>query len=296
MPVRRCGRIALVQEPGCSWVYPHSCRTASRQLGELLKSNLRALVLRVFPSVGIDLASRRRKKNLFYDEHGKVIKLSVKEWRSINKGLGMELLSASLFACLDHPLEVKSFCQLSEHGHCEPKSYAAHKLADLEVDYGTFSLVVEVSAKQRVTTENYRTQVNQAINHSKVLIEANPTKPVYALVINHGSIERRMIFRDIYEELEPAARKIGDIRLIPIWAMDFGQAISTLCREDHQLGLQFSSEYLAGALDLIYRRVAIEFVPVEPGWFRATLLAALEGDLDAGKKKEPEDQDQDPNP
>ena len=69
--------------------------------------------------------------------------------------------------------------------------------------------------------------------------------------------------------------------------MDFMQAISTLCQEDHHLGLQFASADLAGALDVIYQRVAVEFVPVEPGWFRATLLAALAGDPDAGKKKAP---------
>ena len=211
-------------------------------------------------------------------------------WTPLDR-LGMELLSASLFACLDHPLEVKSLCQLSDDGTCEPKLYAGHHLADLEVDYRTFSLVVEVSARQRVTTENYRTQVNQAINHSVSLIEANPTKPVYALVINLGSIESRMIFRNIYEELEPVAREKGNIRLIPIWARDFAQVVSTLCQEDHQVGLQFASADLAGALDVIYQRVAIEFVPVEPGWFRATLLAALEGVPDAGEKKDPEDQD-----
>ena len=71
-------------------------------------------------------------------------------WTPLDR-LGMELLSASLFACLDHPLEVKSLCQLSDDGTCEPKLYAGHHLADLEVDYRTFSLVVEVSARQRVT-------------------------------------------------------------------------------------------------------------------------------------------------
>ena len=93
--------------------------------------------------------------------------------------------------------------------------------------------------------------------------------------------------RQRHNFLEAVAREKGNIRLIPIWARDFAQVVSTLCQEEHQVWLQFASADLAGALHVIYQRVAVEFVPVEPGWFRATLLAALAGDLDAGKRWSP---------
>ena len=304
MAVRRCGQIALAEKDGEFWSFPFSCRTASRQMGELLKGNPRAITRRVLPAVGIDMATRRRKKNLVYEKNGSVKELTPKEWLSINKGLAMELLSASLFSCLDHPRDVLSYCQLSDDGR-EPKLYAGGDLADVHVDYGAFLLVVEVSARKKVTGENYRTQTTQAINHAESLSKANALRPVYALVINNGSVDDSHVFREIYDELnspppkdedepnspspkdedEPNSpppkdeedEKKRDFRLIPIWARDFAQIVSTLCQENHAIGLHFDTADLARAFDAIHEHIAIKKKWTKPGWTRAAFLAVLEG-------------------
>ena len=293
MAVRRCGQIALAEKDGEFWSFPFSCRTASRQMGELLKGNPRAITRRVLPAVGIDMATRRRKKNLVYEKNGAVKELTPKEWLSINKGLAMELLSASLFSCLDHPRDVLSYCQLSDDGR-EPKLYAGGDLADVHVDYGAFLLVVEVSARKKVTGENYRTQTTQAINHAESLSKANALRPVYALVINNGSVDDSHVFREIYDELnspppkdedelnspppkDEEDEKKRDFRLIPIWARDFAQIVSTLCQENHAIGLHFDTADLARAFDAIHEHIAIKKKWTKPGWTRAAFLAVLEG-------------------
>ena len=267
----------LDEEPGGTWNSEYSCRTAARLLDELARSNPRALANLVFPSVRTDMKTRREGGNLFYGKDGGVRRIAPTEWGKINKGLAMELLSASLFSCLDQPREVVSFCQLDEKTRL-PKMCAGSDSADLRVVYDTYALVVEVSAQKRVSPPTYRRQLIQAINHSETLAKERPSRPVYALVINNGSIDNSNVYRRVYDELEPTAReKKGDIRLIPIWARDFAQIVSTLCGEDDPVGLAVPGGDIARALDTIHEHIATRKSPTKPGWTRAAFHAVLEG-------------------
>ena len=300
MAVKRCGRIGLAEGDGVSWAFPFSCRSTSGQMNQLLKGNPRAINELVLPALGIDTPTRWRKKNLLYKADGTPRDRTPEEWLSINKGLAMELLAASLFSCLDHPQEVLSYCQLSDDGS-EPKLAAGCDLADIHVDYGAFVLAVEVSARKSVTPENHLTQTSQALAHAEALITTNRSRPIYALVINNGSVENSHEFRSIYNELylsptkketegkdgkegkdvaekKDNGEKQGDIRLIPIWARDFAQIVWTLCKYDHAVGLDFDTGKLARAFDALHEHFAVKKEWSPPGWTRAAFLAVLEGE------------------
>ena len=285
MAVRRCGSIAL-SDPNRDWELPVSCRTAALLLRELLRHNFRAINRRVLQVLGIDIKARHRESNFVYADDGTRRVLDAIEMRSINKALAMELLSACAFTCLDSPIEVRCWCQLNDQGR--PKSYAANGHEDITVEYEGFAVVVEVSARKEMNAINYRRQILQAIDKAGKALEASPYKPIYALVINEGGLERHPMYGNIYVELEPDAQSKGPVRLVPIWAKDFAEIVLTLSDPDRDVGLRFEAEGLAAAFDRVYDHIAVGYrQPLTAGWMRATILAALEG------KPFPEDEESD---
>ena len=245
---------------------------------------------------GLDVDGEDAFQALHPSHGGKgLIRLFVARFAFWHDALAMlAIRRASLFSCLDHPQEVLSYCQLSDDGS-EPKLAAGRDLADIHVDYGAFVLAVEVSARKRVTRENYLTQTSQALAHAEALITTNRSRPIYVLVINNGSVENSHEFRSVYNELylsptkketegkdvaekKDNGEKQGDIRLIPIWARDFAQIVSTLCKDDHAVGLDFDTGGLARAFEAIHEHFAVKKEWSPPGWTRAAFLAVLEGE------------------
>ena len=289
---KRCGTITL-KDPGVTWAVPYSCHTVACLLRELLKHNFRSIQRRVLVSMGFDMKSRRRKGNLIYSQDDPGRALDAFEMRNPSKGMVMELLSALVFTCLDDPVEVTSWCQLSDAK--EPKSFAASGSADITVDYGNYVLVVEVSSKTAVSGRNFRTQIEQAIDKAEKAMKTYPPgTDIFAVVINEGSLERGVRYRRVYAELEPKARASENIRLVPIWAKDFAEIAVTLSDPEREVGLNFQAEALEAALRLVYERIApdpltgneanwleegemIDDKVTDPGWMRATILAVLEG-------------------
>ena len=264
---------------GGRWPYPYSCRTSAKQVSQLLTHNFRAITRRVLRPLGIDVRTRRRTNNRIYSADGRT-ETSAKDYKSINKGLAMELLSSCLLTCLDSPSDVYSACVLNENGY--PKTFAqgGDRGSDIVATYGEhFRIVSEVSAKRRRYPGFFEGQMTRAIEHAKNEWEADPTRPVYVLLVNVCSIEQGKDYWDAYKALEPTAREAGDIKVIPIWGRDFAELVSSLSEPTHRTGLHFGPLDFAAVLDFVHARLAFGDDQPEPGWTRRTLHGGLDNPL-----------------
>ena len=197
MPVRPCGKAWLTQASE-DWQHLCSCRTVAKRMRELLKGDPRALTRRVLKPLGIDTEARRQQGNLIYEPDGKVRELEPKKWLAINRGLAMELLSAAMLTCLGRPRQVKAHCQIGKSGKI---NQVAHSGADIEVDHGTFDLVVEVSGMKIIDNETWRTQLNQALEHSEPEQFGRGRRKIYSLAINNGNMEKRWSLLNDYQKI-----------------------------------------------------------------------------------------------
>ena len=265
-------------DEGGRWRHPYSSRTAARQVSQLLTHNYRAITRRVLRPLGIDPQKRRRTNNQIFSEDG--TETSAEEYKRINKGLAMELLSSCLLTCLDSPSDVYSACVLNENGY--PKTFAqgGDRGSDIVSTYGEhFRIVAEVSAKRRRFPDFFEEQMTRAIKHAKNEWKADPTRPVYVLLINVCSIEQGKDYWDVYKSLEPTAREAGEIKVVPIWGRDFAELVSSLSEPARRTGLHFGPLDFAAVLDFVHAQLAFGDEQPEPGWTRRTLHGGLKNPL-----------------
>ena len=134
----------------------------------------------VFPSLEIDIRSRRAAKNRLDIDARKIA-----EHRKINKGLAMELLTSLMLAGLDTAREVRCNCE-ARNGL--PHKFAPAGVTDVEAFYDKpppgFLVIAAVSAKSDVTPEFYREQLDQALEHAEALT-ATTDVPVYWQRMGH---------------------------------------------------------------------------------------------------------------
>ena len=285
-------RQPLLLQDGHTWEFAYNCRTAARTFWQLLVGDFRANEVFVFKVLGITRKIREKQDNLITpkDEEQlftpkelakrrkqKVSKL--KTLRSINKGLAMELLVATMLSCLDSPKAVRPWCAVSAKGH--PKMYAGVGYEDILATYGDFCIVAEVSAKRDASTDTefFRKQLYQALDHADQAARrrnAKATGVVYALVINKCSVDTNHRIEKVYQEIllsylnkgrvsrkDPNRVGVGGIRLIPVRSLDFFDVVDRVQAESAGAGLSIRSEALAAALEEVYmllhrRNAAIE--------------------------------------
>ena len=194
----------------------------------LLNHDYTANEKRVFPSLGVDMKTRRKADNV-----PDVKVRQTHEYRKINKALSMELLSALLLTRLDSAREVFSWCE-TRNGL--PHRYAPCGLADITASYPAsgeipaFRVVAEVSAKREVTRESYTRQLSQALDHAAQLAEKSGGEPVYALVINAGRIGSDRELQEVYRSFvkNKKIKPDGPVRLLPIYTGDLAVALRDL--------------------------------------------------------------------
>lgn len=208
-------------------------------------------------------------------------------WRSINKGLAMEMLSAILLSRIDGAQAVFAAWQTLAG---RPVGTAPARRTDLTVTYpetaagGRFSVVAEVSAKREATVGFYRKQMGQALNHGRHLqSEAGGT--VYALVVNGGRIASdarlQAAFRKFREDNELALD--GPVRVVPICALDLAAAVRAIEEPAPGTALEIEPAELAGTFDRLLAGLA-GTPPDDRNWMSAMLrnAAQAEPQLDAG--------------
>ena len=82
---------------------------------------------------------------------------------NINKALAFELIITHWLRQSDNPKEARANCELNEGDN--PSNYAPVGHADAWLNYGNFTLSVEVSAKESVGSEDFKEQVKGLLRH-----------------------------------------------------------------------------------------------------------------------------------
>lgn len=267
MPRKPTGTVLLQDEN--HWTVPHSCRTTNLMMGQLVTQNPPAIKGLLLREMGLDLETRRLKENLIpVDAEGKGSTLHDKNW--INKALAMELLAATTLTCLDAPTSVYAPCVIDENGY--PKTFAQGGNGDALATYPSFSILMEVSSKIDMSYNNFRTQMNQAIQHGSDVAKKTG-QPVYALVVNECKIEQEKGILDIYNSFLPIGTGMGDVRPIPIWSADFVEII----RRIHPPGkpVAFDQRALAAALEKIYSLLVQRVDRLDLGFTDKTIVKHL---------------------
>jgi hypothetical protein len=167
----------------------------------------------IFGLFELDAPSRREYKNTID------FKTDVKERRnllSINKGLSMELFTSGIFGYIDHPEEVHANCQSRQYRpqgaadntpyRAVPNNFAQGGVPDVQIDYGDYSVILEVSAKYQPSIEHFTKQLEGALKHARLVREAGYDKPIYCLCINERSlnlVENKLALKTVKEGIKP---------------------------------------------------------------------------------------------
>ncbi len=205
-----------------------------------------------FTQLGLDTMSRRATGNQLGDggqDHDRKPR-EIAEHRKINKALAMELLTGLLLARLDTPLEVTC--------HCETRGGLPHRwappgLADVEAAYVDpppgFRLVAEVSAKSRMSPDDYRLQLEQAFVHAGEVADRTGDA-VYALVLNAGEFATDKRLQEAFSSFaEDKGLGSAPLRVVPMWGADLASAVQGLEGQMRPDALRFGNDDMREALD-----------------------------------------------
>lgn len=109
---------------------------------------------------------------------------------NINKALSLELVMTHWLRETDSPVKAQANCEVNKDN--KPCSFAPSGYSDAVIYYHDFTLSVEVSAKQNITSENFEEQLKAAIKHSK--------DNDFCLLVLNASLTDKENF-DIYKEI-----------------------------------------------------------------------------------------------
>ena len=202
----------------------------------------------------------------------------LREARTINKALAMELLVALSLTFIDNAEKVISGCVVRNQ---LPNNFASSGLADITVFYPAsdggqaFCVLVEASIKRIESAEHYRTQLNQTIKHAKELADINGGKPVYGLVINSGDITGERRFQAIYKRflLDNQITADSNIKVLALYIGDF---ISIMCKLLIDKTCNFRSSLLVQIFDTLIEQLREKAIPTEKHWMDETWLNIID--------------------
>ena len=204
--------------------------------------------------------------------------LTIKDYRSINKALSMELLCGSLLAHLDDPSGVVSLC-CSDRGR--PYNFAPAGLPDLTAEYAPhIRLVAEVSAKSDASAEFQLSQLDQALRHAQDELDAGGVEVVYALVVNRGDFGGDPELQKQYASFvaEKELTLDGPVRLVPMSGNDLAAVLINLSEHPPEAGMGFSSAALQHGFNEIIIALLQPEPPATPGWMAELLVRNAWGD------------------
>ena len=267
-------------------------------LQHLVDDDPRARTQHVEPALAIDVPARNaRQEDLLTN------------YRNINKGLSMELLVALSLRHLDKPEYVQSMCCVAEiSGH--PNNCAPSGHPDVVSYYKTpdgqnnFYILSEVSAMSRMSEEDYRGQLKQALSHANKLIdEEEENVIVYALVINEAysdvSTETKgsqfKHYRAFKKEHELTNN--STVRVIPLNSQDFivlMDQVNEYCNSP-PVREHLESWVVEDALRETHNLLHQRHTPAEAKWIMQSLIDRLTAghaqQLEFDERNDAEDED-----
>ena len=266
-------RIPVTLQDGRSWNPSLSDNEIAILLVYLLSQNFKAISDVVASKLNIDTRSRVEADNrLNLKANGDT---GLREARTINKALAMELLVALSLTYIDNSEQVVSGCVVRNQ---LPNNFASSGLADITVFYPpsdgeqAFCVLVEVSIKRIVSAEHYRTQLNQTIKHAKELAADNSEgRPVYGLVINNGDITGEKRLQAVYKRFLSDNQLTADshIKVLALYTGDFISIMSNLLADKTY---NFRSSLLVQIFDILIEQLRERELPSEKNWVVKTWL------------------------
>ena len=255
--------VPVIFKDGSTWDIKLRADEVVVLLAEIVSQDFRAICNYVAPYLDLDADARRKEDNL-----PTLSDWSVQQFRIINKALMMELLCASLLACLNSPREVRSWCEQQENG--QPNKYAPRLHADVTARYFNdenntpYRVIAEVTSHKVVTKAVMRRQIKQAWDHARVEAMNRDGGFVYALVINGGMIGSDPRIWNVYRDFLKNTERDEFVRLLPLYAADLLAAVWRIDDYTPPGGLQFGSGLLARIFDALSSAVSGRFMHGDP--------------------------------
>ena len=264
-------RIPDTLRGGLSWNPSLSDNEIAILLVYLHSQNFKAISNIVARKLNLDTRSRVEADNRLNLKDGGHW---LREARTINKALAMELLVALSMTYIDNSERVVSGCVVRNQ---QPNNFASSGLADITVFYPrsddgqAFSVLVEVSLKRNVSAEHYRRQLDQTLTHAKVLAANHNGRQVYGLVINSGDITREKRLQSVYKRFLLDNRITADSH-IKVLALYTGDFISIMGKLLVDKTYDFRSSLLVQIFDILIERLREKVLPLEKDWVEQTWL------------------------
>ena len=201
--------------------------------------------------------------------------------RGMLKGLTMELLTASILRRITKCHRVVTWAKTLDG---EPHVAAGGGYPDITAvfpggpTWGEFRLLLEVSANRRADKTHFKIQLAGAFKHATKESERFKGIHVYVLLINGCEVfDPEREFHGIYlkflndNELTPDSA----IRIVPMYAPDFGVATGSLFFEMKEHERYFEPRSLVFALDTLHREFCKPVIPGARMWMADTFRAGL---------------------
>ena len=258
-------RIPVTLRGGQLWSPSLSENDVAILLAYLQTQNFKAISHIVARKLHIDTRSRVEADNrLNLKDNGHWLR----EARTINKALAMELLVALSMTYIDHAEQVVSGCVVRNR---QPNNFASSGLADITVFYPSsdhgpaFCVLVEVSIKRIVSTEHYRIQLDQTLRHVKALAADNDGLPMYGLVINSGDIASEKRLHAVYKRflLDNRITEHSPIKVLALYTGDFISILGKLLADK---SYDFRSSVLVRIFDILIEKLREQHLPLEKDW------------------------------
>ena len=263
---------------GGEWGRCPAPATAAALLRQLLSKDPRAIGRTIAPRLKLNSRSRLSRRLRSPRQRGDRWLLTLKDYRSINKALSMELLCASLLAHLNSAESVVSLC-CSDEG--TPYNFAPAGLPDLTAEYAPdIRLVAEVSAKADAGLEFQQGQLEQALRHAYDELALGGADSVYALVVNRGDFggDRELQRRYASFVSTNGLTLDGPVRLVPMSGNDLAAVLMSLSERHPEDGMGFSPAALFNGFDQIIHGLLQSEPPSKPGWMAKLLVSSARGD------------------
>lgn len=268
-------RIPVTLRGGRLWKPSFSDNEIAILLVYLHSQNFKAISNVVAKKLNIDTRSRVEADNRLNLKDGGHW---LREARTINKALSMELLVALSLTYIDNAEQVISSCVVRNQ---LPNNFASSGLADITVFYPSsydgqaFCVLVEVSIKRIVSAEHYRRQLDQTLTHAKVLAANNNGRPVYGLVINSGDIMAEKRLQAVYKRflIDNQFNADSHIKVLALYTGDF---ISVLGKLLVGKTYDFRGSLLVQIFDILIEQLREKELPLEKDWVAKTWLNIID--------------------
>ena len=271
-------RIPVTLRGGMSWNPSFTDNKVAILLVYLHSQNFKVISNIVARKLNLDTRSRVEADNRLNLRDGGHW---LREARTINKALAMELLVAMSLTYIDNAQQVISGCVVRNR---QPNNFASSGLADITVFYPpsddgqAFCVLVEVSIKRIVSPEHYRRQLDQTLTHAKVLAANNNGRPVYGLVINSGDITGEKRLQAVYKRFLSDNQITADshIKVLALYTGDFISIMGKLLADKTY---DFRSSLLVQIFDILIERLREKELTSEKDWVAKTWLNIINESL-----------------